>query len=232
MWTCGVSCVDAIWCRLWHSDFLFSSYTIASLWIMALVVVDHMLMIVRPTRPTGLAREAMPFYLLTIYTVGYVSCTPSLATVSIQDGKCVRNVTPPGASHMDSFHKMSKVAVLSGLIVPLLCLLIHVRRMQEMATTHTAGVENGGNIKSANWVATSTGVVFILIIIAIELIRITTQMQLYATVSLSKLILVTIWTKSLVATPLVVLTMSTMHSLDALPICHRQQDRIPAICSL
>lgn len=186
---------------------------VVSLWIMALTVVDQMLLIAKP--PSGVSRESRSYLPLTIYAVGYVCCTPIMAAVSMRDGKCLRNATLPGDLDVDSFNKLSDIALLSAQLVPILYLLVYVCRMlsppEEPQTAPSVDDKNGGSGQLANWVGRKTVIVFVLIMIAISLVHVTNLTRLVQRISLGKLVLVVIWVKSLVVTPMV--SMNMLHHL-------------------
>ncbi|KAI0212967.1 hypothetical protein LSAT2_002019 [Lamellibrachia satsuma] len=132
MWYSGLPALDAVLCRLWHSEFIFSSLANVSLLILLLCVLDHMSVACSTGGSGNPGRRSELLRLLTVYVVGHFTCAPHLATVTFDGGKCLNRLSlPPG---MD---RLLCVAAMTMQLFPLVCVYAFLRRQcLRLSVTH------------------------------------------------------------------------------------------------
>ena len=110
-WHSGLPVLDAILCRLWHSEFLFMCHCNVSLSILLLCVLDHLTLVQKDESD----RRSESRYLHAVYVVGYLSAAPALATVTFEESKCFSRMSlPPG---MDAVLSTAAVTMIPLVLV-------------------------------------------------------------------------------------------------------------------
>ena len=124
-WHSGLPALDAILCRLWHSEFLFSCHAKIAGWSSLIIVTESILVAIG--LPCFSLKEIC-FHLSVLYVIGYTSSAPDLTTMALVNGKCVTQIAVPIGLDPISFHRLSFFARQIGRIVPCIYLFVFVRR--------------------------------------------------------------------------------------------------------
>ncbi|KAK2188271.1 hypothetical protein NP493_138g05007 [Ridgeia piscesae] len=121
-WHSGLPVLDAILCRLWHSEFLFFCHSNVSLSILLLCVLDHLTLVPKDESDTD--RRSELWYLIAVYGVGYLSAAPDLATVTFEESKCFSRMSlPPGVD------AVLCAAAVTTQLVPFVFVWLFLRRL-------------------------------------------------------------------------------------------------------
>ena len=188
-WHSGLPALDAILCRLWHSDFLFFGHANASLSVHLLCVLDHLSRL--PKVEFELHRRSEWWYLLTVYACGYVSAAPELASVTFDKSTCFSRMSLP--LEMDTV--LCAVAVMA-MLVPITFVCLFLRRQCLLRLSVSAKLNRKQSCSRTIYVF-STHIVALVILTYI----ISSTRRLTSTYSRTEIMLALILSRSAFTTP-------------------------------
>ena len=145
MWLTGVPTVDAILCQLWHSRFLFFSHANVSVCILLFLAMDISMLAYSPTGVSGKGWTTESSRLMLAYAIGYFTCTPDLAAVAFESGKCYYRESPPWGMDV-----LMLLVALVWQLFPLTCVCAFLRRLYLLRSSDslTLNRENARDLKT------------------------------------------------------------------------------------
>ena len=226
MWHSGLPALDAVLCRLWHSDFIFTSHAKIAGWCILTIVVENVLI---ATGSPCFSQKVIVCHLCVIYVTGYVSGAPDLASTEFVNNSCINVMTLPSGLDPALFYQLSYFAGLVGRLVPFIYLFVFIRHASTVRSTFQPERHSLGDHSTSRRNTTTPCVIVVTVILLTMTIVIAVARHYWETPLLSNLVRhqqitkLVILSKSFFGTLLLIAVLPTYrHALASTILCRAE----------